>query len=1401
MSEGAERAGWTMGAKILTAIAALLLLVLMAVAGGYYWLDSRSGHSFVARQIEALEFENGMKIRIGSIDGSIYGKARVTNLRIADPKGDFVRVPVADLDWRPLAYLNGHVDVRSLFAKELYWTRMPAFNVVPDTGEPLLPDLDIDIGRLKVDRIIVDKSLTGRAHVASLDGNVHIADRRAVVKARAYTVRTADMAGGDRLDIKLDAVPDKNVFDVDMALNAPANGLFAGLLGKEAATTARIAGKGSWDKWDGAFTARSGGAELADVALTARKGTFTMKGYARPDQLLGEGALANALAPVAGIDMTATVKERRVALVGAVASQAITLVADGKVDLAQSEFEDMVLNLKVDRTTAFAPNMSGRDVRGRMLLNGSFASPIMNYSLSAARLAFDDVALEGLVATGEATVDSDRIRIPVNARVRRISGLSEAAGGLLTNVTLNGNLAVADGRMLSDNMRVRSDRINATAILIGDFNKGFYSGALKGRVNGYRVESVGLFNVDADADVKTERNGFALVGSVRARSTRLFSPGLRNFLGGNMFVNAGLRYGTDGVIRITSARVVAPQFRLNSGSGTYLSNGRITFKGSGYSNQYGPLSATVTGTLTSPIVRVVAARPGYGIGLSNVVADVRQTRSGFDVVATGDTTYGKFTADLDILSGSGPMVVNIRRGDFAGITVAGRLVQEAAGPFAGRLTGVGSGFDGTIDLSGVGDKQRLVVDAVAQNARLEGPPPIAIGRAIINADVVLYDQPQIVADVQLAETTRDALSIAVARAKIDYRNGQGTAQIMAEGRNGVPFKVAGNAAFTPDMWRIAAKGRANSIDFETDGPVRIALQGDSYRILPSSVKVGRGGNVRVAGVYGDAIDIQSRLENVHIGILNPMLPDIGVGGRASGSFDWYQASANAFPRADARLTVDDFTRTSISGVSQPVDIALVGRLLPDGGNMRAVIRRLGAPVGRLQVDLTPLPPGTGGWVERLLASPLTGGLRYNGPADTLFSLAALQDQSLKGNVGVAADFSGRVQDPHLSGVVRANDLVYENSSYGTKLTKLRVRGTFVDDRLDVTELTAQAGEGTVKGSGFVSLSAAQGFPIQLNLDLNNARLARSDMIGTTATGQIEVVSNANTPPTVRGTLRLPETRFRIIRQNAAKVATLTGVRRKPSLGPQRVSGNADAITSLPSNWRLDINLDAPDELYVSGMGLESEWGAKLHITGTSDAPIMAGQMNLIRGTLSFASRSFELEQGRLSFDGGPATNPTVRVSAAADVDGVTVRVNVTGTGYNPQISFTSTPALPQDEVMARILFGNSIGELNAIQAVQLAASLNSLRGGAGGLNPLGVLQSGVGIDRLRILNADETTGRGTAVALGQYITNDVYVEIVTDARGYTATQIEISLTRALSVLSQMSTFGTSNVNVRYRKDY
>jgi translocation and assembly module TamB len=365
-----------------------------------------------------------------------------------------------------------------------------------------------------------------------------------------------------------------------------------------------------------------------------------------------------------------------------------------------------------------------------------------------------------------------------------------------------------------------------------------------------------------------------------------------------------------------------------------------------------------------------------------------------------------------------------------------------------------------------------------------------------------------------------------------------------------------------------------------------------------------------------------------------------------------------------------------------------------------------------------------------------------------------------------------------------------------------VRGSFANDRLDVSELTAKAGDGTVSASGHVSLSSAKGYPLQLGLKLDNAQIASRDAIKTSASGTLAVENAPATPAIIQGTLQLPETRYRIIRQGQAEVKTLSGVRRAPDAAPAAIqAAKTKAVSGLPADWRLAIDVSAGNRIFVSGMGMESEWSANLEFRGTTSAPQINGGMTLIRGTLGFAGRNFELQPGgRLVFDNGNPSNPRLSITANGKVEDIDVAIKLSGSALDPQVSFSSTPALPQDEIMARVLFGNSVGNLSALQAVQLASSLNALRA-KGGLNPLGVLQSATGIDRIRVLGNSETNGNGTAVGIGKYITNDVYVEVVTDARGYTATQIEVSLTRALSILSQVSSFGSSNVNLRYRKDY
>lgn len=159
---------------------------------------------------------------------------------------------------------------------------------------------------------------------------------------------------------------------------------------------------------------------------------------------------------------------------------------------------------------------------------------------------------------------------------------------------------------------------------------------------------------------------------------------------------------------------------------------------------------------------------------------------------------------------------------------------------------------------------------------------------------------------------------------------------------------------------------------------------------------------------------------------------------------------------------------------------------------------------------------------------------------------------------------------------------------------------------------------------------------------------------------------------------------------------------------------------------LDVTLEASREILVQGRGLDAELGGELHITGTTDAPLVSGGFDLERGSFSLASSRLNFTAGRVSFDGAGLRNkidPTLDFTANTSAADSIVSLHITGYADSPQFEFTSTPALPQDEIMARLLFGVNAAQLSALQLAQIGAALASMSGvGGDGLNPLVKLQ-------------------------------------------------------------------------------
>ncbi|MCW6529593.1 translocation/assembly module TamB domain-containing protein [Sphingomonas sp. MMSM20] len=1376
------------------ALAGLAVLVLAVLFG----IDTDPGRRFVADQIGNYRTAAGLNITVGRIDGSIYDKMVLSDVRVSDPKGVFLTSPRIDVDWRPFAFIRNHIDVRSLESGLVTMRRNPQFTPQPaEPNAPYLPDIDIDIGKLRVERFVTEPPVAGVRHVGRIVGSAHIADRRAQIDVDAVALRAPGVSGGDALKLHLDAVPDDNRLAIDLKLRAPAGGVVAGLIGTKEPLVATVGGKGSWKSWTGKALATLGGGQLADLGVTARDGHIEVRGYTKPGLYLA-GPVERLTAPKLDVAIDTTLAQRKADTRIKLTSDALAIDSGGIVDLANNSFGNFAVDAKLLTPGAIAPNMRGHDVLARLVLNGPFARPTVDYKLRATTLGFAGTTVENVYAEGQARVDANRILIPVHARARRVSGLNPAVGGLANNARIDGDIAITWPSVMSDNMRIRSDNVDATALFAANIKTGRYTGAFNGRVNNYRVESIGIINLTTDAHlVPATRGGFGIAGKVVARTSRIFNSGVESFLGGNAVMRADVGYSPEGIVTFANLRVNAPQFRVTRGGGRYdPANGKLALTADASSRQYGPITARMSGTAADPVILIHAPRPGVGVGLADLDARIVGRGDAYAVTAKGGTTYGPFTADVLVRTGR-QLAVDVRKVVFAGVDITGRLVQTAAGPFAGQLQFAGSGLSGNARLAAEGKYQRADIDARAHAAKIPGSVDFTIGRAIATASIVLYDQPKVLADVQIGDMRYGPTVIESARAKINYTGGRGTAQALLTGSNGVPFRVAANARLAPGDWLVALSGNANGVGFKTGSPAHITSAHGRYDLAPTLITFDKG-RARISGSYGDKLVARMQLDALDLSIADAFVPDIGIGGQATGTVEISQAGSGAVPDVDARLKIAGFTRSSLVTVSEPVDVELIGHLSGAGGEARALVKRGPTTVGRMVATLRPLPAGEGTWMERLMQAPLGGGIRYNGPAGVLFSFGGLANQQLSGAIAVAADFGGRLAAPQLNGLVRADNLTYDNETYGTRLTQIQLRGRFTADRFQLDSLQARAGEGTVQARGFASLSAEQHYPMNVTVTLDRANLAKSDALGATASGTLNI-TNGPGGGLIKADIVVPNARYQIVRQGAAEVPELTGVRRK---GDIRVARPTDRPVETPIGlFKLDMRLRADNQLYLSGMGLESEWQMDMRVTGTTAAPIVTGGLDLVRGTYSFAGTRFDVTRGRIRFQGGALLDPDIDIQATTTKNSTTFNIDIAGTGQKPQINFSSTPTLPQDEVLSRLLFGTNPENLSAIEAVQLAAALNSLRGSGGGINPLGKLRSATGFDRLRVLGADQATGRGTALAAGKYLTRNIYIEIVTDARGFTATQLTVAITKSLSVLTQVGSFGGSNASVRYSKDY
>lgn len=687
------------------------------------------------------------------------------------------------------------------------------------------------------------------------------------------------------------------------------------------------------------------------------------------------------------------------------------------------------------------------------------------------------------------------------------------------------------------------------------------------------------------------------------------------------------------------------------------------------------------------------------------------------------------------------------------------------------LAALGPGYGGAIGvdarLESDGERQRVRFDASARDLAVGDQPGAEAVRALLRGETEISAEAQIDGDritlseafiegPQIGLTASGLWSAAETDLRLDLeRLDIGGILPRASGQ------LAGAVRLTGDD-----QARRLAVDIASDGPLRTGMA-EIDPLISRNLEL----NAAVTlGTDGTIVLETARLNTTSLTVTAEGRQD--ADGAADFALDGsIDTLARAVPGIDGAARVQARLSRPSAGASYESNFSLSG---PSGLSLQGG--------GQISEDFATLALRLNGQVDAAIANPVIqpftvqGPLRIDARIDGPPALSSVRGQA------VLTD--GRF-------VSAINNIAFLNIQ-----SQVELMGSWA--RIEASG-DAQTG-GRVTVSGGLALDGRN--DLDLSVTAAQLRIVRPRLFETVISGNVRLSGALATGPRLSGALQVDEAEIRIPNSPLGRSGHVPeGLRHVGESAASRQTRLNAGMNGLNRNDRdgvpvfLDLELQAPGRVFVRGRGLDAELGGNLRLGGSTRDIIPSGSFGLIRGRLDLLGNRFTLTDGSASMIG--SFMPYVRLVATTDSGGVMTSIELEGEVMEPEIRFTSVPELPQDEVLARLIFRRSLASLSPFQAAQLAMSVATLTGHAEGSFMTRARQT-LGLDDLDVITDAEGE---TALRAGRYLTDNVYSDLTVDSAGRGEVSINLDLTRSITLRGRTDTEGRTAVGVFFERDY
>lgn len=325
------------------------------------------------------------------------------------------------------------------------------------------------------------------------------------------------------------------------------------------------------------------------------------------------------------------------------------------------------------------------------------------------------------------------------------------------------------------------------------------------------------------------------------------------------------------------------------------------------------------------------------------------------------------------------------------------------------------------------------------------------------------------------------------------------------------------------------------------------------------------------------------------------------------------------------------------------------------------------------------------------------------------------------------------------------------------------------------------------------------FNAALKITLSRLGLSDPNLFRTTLDGTVTVTGPLTGGATIGGAVLLGQTEVQVPSGGGTSIGTIGDIRHinEPAAvaATRRRAGLTGRKDKSMASFPLDLVISAPNRIFVRGRGLDAELGGEIRLGGTTTNVSPSGVFEMIRGRLDILGRRLELTRGLIDLRG--SLDPYILFMAETKSDDITVRVTLEGLASAPEVTFSSDPDLPQEEAVARLLFGRGLDAISPFQAAQLVAAAATLSGRrSGGL--MGGLRGAFGLSNLDVTSAE---GGATQFSAGTYISENIYSNITADDEGNQEINLNLDVTPHLTVKGRSGTTGDTGIGIYFEKDY